>query len=77
LNHSRERGKTKWCAEATSQGRIAEVIFELEVLEEELNDRNSLRGTPEIPRTVGSKKVASKLSIGQIHLRRAGFNVDF
>ena len=57
MNHSRESGKPKWCAEVTSQRRIAESIFEPEVLEEELNGQNSPRRTPEIARTVGSKKV--------------------
>jgi hypothetical protein len=76
LNHSRESRKPKMCVEVTSQRRIAESILNQRFLRRKLNGHNSPRRTPEIARTIGSKKVAGKLNIGQIHLQKVGFNVD-
>jgi hypothetical protein len=46
------------------------------VVQKEIERSNSPRRTPEIARTIGSRKVAGKLSVGQTHLRKAGVNVD-
>jgi hypothetical protein len=76
LNHLRESRNPKLCVEVTSQRRIAESILNQRFLRRKLNGRNYSRRTPEIARTIGSKKVVGKLSVGQIHLQKVGFNVD-
>jgi hypothetical protein len=77
LNHSREIRKLKLLCKSYALEKDRRVDFELEILGEEIeqlefSEENSQNSEDHRIQESGR----GELSIGQIHLRKAGFNVD-